>query len=151
MHYQINVTQAIPGLNPEVAPPSPAQNDLADVLKQILEVNREQANLLRSMMAAQDQSSRWRAFLSRWVQSLPELGENCRQALPVLENVFAKSIHEITERIALEGEDLAEEFTLQEFLDRYGNRITQLATMMNMLGPLAEAAPSKATPPPGKA
>ena len=74
MHYQINVTQAIPGLNPEVAPPSPAQNDLADVLKQILEVNREQANLLRSMMAAQDQSSRWRAFLSRWEQSLPELG-----------------------------------------------------------------------------
>jgi hypothetical protein len=61
----------------------------------------------------------------------------------VLEGVFARSIQEITDRLAQEGEDLQEEFCLQEFLDRFGNRITQLATLMNLVGPLAEAAAPK--------
>lgn len=144
MHYQINVTQgALPF--PLEKPGLPADaTDLTLAVRQLLEVNIEQAALLRNILASQDQATRWRNFLNRWEESLPGLGTTCRKAFPVLEGAFARSIQEITDHLAREGEDLQEEFCLQEFLDRYGNRITQLATLMNLVGPLAEAASPKA-------
>ncbi len=143
MHYQINVTQGSLPLPQEKPSIPPDATDLTAAIRQLLEVNREQAALLRSMVASQDQANRWRTFLNRWEESLPGLGNTCRKAFPVLEGVFARSIQEITDRLAQEEEDLQEEFCLQEFLDRFGNRITQLATLMNLVGPLAEAAAPK--------
>jgi hypothetical protein len=71
MHYQINVTQGISGSpsspNPTVTNPA----ELASLLQQILEVNRDQAGILRSLAGAQDQTNRWRSFLQRWEQPLP--------------------------------------------------------------------------------
>lgn len=146
MHYQINVTQGISGSPPSPNPTVTNPAELASLLQQILEVNRDQAGILRALAGAQDQTNRWRSFLQRWEQPLPELGTNCRQALPILEGVFARSIQEITDRLVRDGEELENEFYLQEFLDRFGNRITQLATLMNMVGPLAEASNSKDPP-----
>ena len=148
MHYQINVTQGGGGLRQD-APALPSGNplEITDLLRQLLEVQRDQANLLRSLVAAQDHSNRWKAFLNRWRQELPDLGDNCRLAVPVLESAFANSIHEISTKLATKEEDLEEEFALQEFLDRYGNRITQLGTLMNLLSPLAEASPLPKEPP----
>ena len=148
MHYQINVTSGISGtpLSQNPAPGVPLE--LSNLLQQLLEVNREQAALLRNLAGAQDQTNRWRAFLQRWENSIPDLGQTCLQALPVLEGAFAKSIQEITDRLVKDGDDLQEEFCLQEFLDRFGNRITQLATLMNMIGPLAESALTNEPPKP---
>jgi len=146
MHYQINVTQGISGSPPTPNPTVTNPAELASLLQQILEVNRDQAGILRSLAGAQDQTNRWRSFLQRCEQPLPELGPTCRQALPILEGVFARSIQEITDRLVRDGEELENEFYLQEFLDRFGNRITQLATLMNMVGPLAEASNSKDPP-----
>jgi len=143
MHYQINVTQGLSGTTPSPIPSQGVPIELTQLLQQLLEVNREQAGILRNMAGAQDQTNRWRSFLQRWEQPLPDLGSNCRQALPILEGVFARSMQEIADRLVSDGDDLQEEFCLQEFLDRFGNRITQLATLMNMVGPLADAAAPK--------
>jgi hypothetical protein len=43
--------------------PSP---DALDLLRQILEVQREMLTLQRNSAAAHDTGSRWRAFLARW-------------------------------------------------------------------------------------
>jgi len=148
MHHQITVTQSIPAGKMAVPSTTPASSELTDLLKQILEVNREQAQMLRTLVAAQDHSARWKAFLARWQGLLPNLGDQCRQALPSLESAFGKVIHELSQKLTEDSEVLDEEFCLQEFLDRYGNRISQLGTMLNMVSPLADAAPAKDPPTP---
>ncbi len=108
----------------------------------MLDVQREQLNYLRASVAAHDTLSRWRAFLSRWQNEFPTLGEDCRKAVPVLERTYGKLIAELTEQLREDGDDpLDTEFALQEFLDRYGMKLAQLGTILNMVAPLAEAGP----------
>jgi hypothetical protein len=106
----------------------------------MLEVQREQLNLLRVSVAAHDAGSRWRAFLARWRTDFPELPESCRVALPILERTYGAMINELSDQLRQQGSDaLDTDFALQEFLDRYGMRLAQLGTILNLVAPLAEA------------
>jgi hypothetical protein len=84
-------------------------------------------------------SGRWRAFLNRWQEEFPDLSETCRKALPILEQCYGKLIAELTEHLSTGGDALDNDFALQEFLDRYGMRLGQLGTILNLVAPLAEA------------
>ena len=119
---------------PAAADPNAETNAL---LRQLLEVQREQLAFLK---AAHDAGSRWRAFVARWREDFPDLAGGCRQAVPILERTYSKLISELTERLCQEGDDaLDNDFGLQEFLDRYGMRLAQLGTILNLVAPLAEA------------
>jgi hypothetical protein len=127
-------------------PPTPQVTTTAftaeavDLLRQLLEVQREQLTHLRSTAAAHDNSARWRAFLNRWQGEFPDLSDTCRKALPILEQTYGKLIAELTEHLSSSGSDaLDNDFALQEFLDRYGMRLGQLGTILNLVAPLAEA------------
>jgi hypothetical protein len=122
-------------------------SEVSDLLRQLLEVQRDQLQQLRAFLAAHDGSARWRAFLSRWKENFPELPDSCRQAVPVLERTYGKLIAELTEQLCQNGNDaLEDDFSLQEFLDRYGIRLTQLGTILNLVAPLADAgSPSEST------
>jgi hypothetical protein len=122
-----------------VHPPSfPAE--AVDLLRQLLEVQREQLNYLRASAQAHDALARWRAFLNRWQGEFPDLSEACRKAMPILEQCYGKLIAELTEHLSNGGSDALEnDFTLQEFLDRYGVRLGQLGTILNLVAPLADA------------
>jgi hypothetical protein len=130
-----------------VLPPAPpAGPDLGDLLRQALEVQKEQLAVLKAQAAAQDAHARWRAFLTRWQGDFPEIGSACRQVLPVIERAYLGMIQELTDRLrgedgGLDNEFLLGEFLLGEFLDRYGMRLGQLGTILSQLGPLADAAP----------
>lgn len=131
-----------------VAPPPPLQlpeppnPEVADLLRQLLDVQREQVNLLKAQQAAQDTTARWRAFLVKWSGEFPDLGGACKQVLPALERAYLTLIRELTDRLrADDSEDLDNEFTLGEFLDRYGIRLSQLGSVLGQIAPLAEAAP----------
>lgn len=141
MNIQIDVssaTNAATSEQPAAAPSAGAE--AVELLRQMLEVQREILLQQRAAAAAHDSSSRWRAFLNRWQNEFPGLGEGCRKALPLLERTYGRLIYELTERLAEEGpENLENDFTLQEFLDRYGMRLAQLGTILNLVGPLAEA------------
>jgi hypothetical protein len=50
----------------------------------------------------------------------------------------------LTEKLTDDPDAIDNEFTLGEFLDRYGMKLNQLGTILNMVTPLAENAP----PPP---
>jgi hypothetical protein len=102
-------------------------------------VAREQLTYQRAAAAAHDMTARWRAYLSRWQHEFPELSENCRKAMPALERCYGQLIHDLTERLTDEDGGIDSDFALQEFLDRYGMRLAQLGTILNLVAPLAEA------------
>lgn len=132
---------------PPPTSPTSVSPEATDLLRQILDVQREQLNYLRSTAAAHDSGARWRAYLNRWQDEFPDLSSTCKKALPVLEQTYGKLISELTENLSINGSDaLDTDFALQEFLDRYGMRLGQLGTILNLVAPLAEAGPQGEAP-----
>jgi hypothetical protein len=142
MNFQIDASAAL--RCPTADPPAPptAVPETVELLRQILEVQREQLSYQRAAAAAHDMTARWRAFLSRWQQEFPDLGENCRRTLPQLERCYGQLLHDLTDKLTEEEHDMDNEFAVQEFLDRFGMRLAQLGTILNLVAPLAEAANS---------
>jgi hypothetical protein len=140
MNFQIDVSSALsaPHAEAPVSAPSPVP-ETVELLRQILEVQREQLANQRAAAAAHDMTARWRAFLSRWQQDFPGLPDSCRKALPILERTYGRMIAELTDKLNEESDPLENEFVLQEFLDRYGMRLAQLGTILNLVASLAEA------------
>lgn len=139
MHFQYVV--APPGLGLPVPPMAPPADGQADLLRELIGVQKEQLAYLRAAHEAQHSLGRWQAFLARWADDYPAVGEGCRRSVPVIERAFLKLLDDLTRRVADEdADDLENEFALSEFLDRYGMRLAQLGNVLNILGPIAEAA-----------
>ena len=102
MHFQFDVAPVVP---PVVEAPTGGLPETVELLRQILEVQREQLAHLRAATAAHDMASRWRAFLARWQQDFPDLAEACRKCLPILERSYGKLIADLTERLCQDGDD----------------------------------------------
>ena len=140
MNFQIDVSSSLPQRAAEPLPAAPEHGpDLADLLRQILEVQREQLAYQRAAAAAHDMTARWRAYLSRWNEEFPDLSDSCKKAMPHLERVYGQMITDLSEKVHDEDEGLDSEFAVQEFLDKYGMRLAQLGTILNLVAPLAEA------------
>lgn len=121
--------------------------ETVSLLRQMVEMQREQLNLARAIAMAHDATARWKTFLGRWKGDFPDLGPACRDALPVLERTYGALLSEMSEYLRQGGPSaLDNDFTLQEFLDKYGMRLTQLGTILNLVAPVAEAAPAEPTP-----
>jgi hypothetical protein len=135
MNFQFDVTA------PAGAPkPPPPAGEPVELLRQLVEVQRQQLAYLQAISAAHDAGARWRAYVNRWREDFPDLPGACREAVPVLERTYGKLMAELTEHLRDQGGDaLDNDFTLQEFLDRYGMRLAQLGTILNLVAPLAEA------------
>jgi hypothetical protein len=143
MNFQIDVTSTVSAPTQKegqtTALPMP---DVVDLLRQILEVQKEQLTYQRTAAAAHDLAARWRGFLTRWQDEFPDLADGCRKAMPHLERVYGRLIGELTEKLNDEDDGVDNDFALQEFLDRYGMRLAQLGTILNLVAPLAEAGAS---------
>jgi hypothetical protein len=140
MHSQFDVfSVSSPAPNPN--PNSPEANaTLSELLREILQVQKQILAQMQTTAAAQDAGARWRSLLARWKQVFPELPQGCRRALPILEQVYGTIIAGLVEELGQNGEEsLDNDFTLQDFLDRYGIRLGQLGNIINLVGPLAEA------------
>jgi hypothetical protein len=139
MHFQYVV--APPTATLPVPPPSPAVDVQAGLLRELVDVQKEQLAYLRAAHEAQHTSARWQAFLTRWAEEFPTVGEGCVRAFPVIERAFLRLLEEMSGKLADEdADDIEDEFALGEFLDRYGMRLSQLGNILNVLGPLADAA-----------
>lgn len=145
MNAPLYVTPHPPIPMPEM---SPSLLEVTDLLRQTLDIQREQLHYAKVMVANQDALARWKAFLARWSGDFPDIGQACKLALPALERAFLTMVKELTDRLRYEDpEDLTDEFVLNEFLDRYGIRLGQLGTIISQLAPLADAAPPPPPPP----
>jgi hypothetical protein len=126
---------------PPTPTPSGVNPAVTDLLRQILEVQREQLAHMQATAAAHDTSGRWRALLARWREEYPGLPEACRQALPILEKAYGGILSALAEELRQNGNDaLDNDFALQDFLDRYGMRLGQMGNIVNLVAPLAEVA-----------
>jgi hypothetical protein len=139
MNFQIDATPVPPLAPPEVPAITAVVPETVELLRQMLEVQREQLTYQRAAAAAHDMTARWRAYLSRWHEEFPDLSEGCRKVLPLLERSYGRLITELTEKLSEDNDPLDNDFALQEFLDRYGMRLAQLGTILNLVAPLAEA------------
>ncbi|MBY0229503.1 MAG: hypothetical protein K2W96_09510 [Gemmataceae bacterium] len=136
MNFQIDVSSTYSA--PTAPPAPPSSSETADLLRQLLEVQREQLAIARASLIGQDARTRWRAYLAKWGDEFPDLAGDCRRVLPLLERRYGQLMGELAGH--LEDEDALEsDFALQELLDRYGTRLAQLGTMLHLVGPLAEA------------
>jgi hypothetical protein len=140
MHFNFQVAPpgAVQSVTPQDVPPS---SDPTDLLRQMLETQREQLHLMKQMAASNDGHGRWRAFLDRWKDDYADLPAACKKVLPHLERAYIGLIAELTQYLDEQGDDCTRnEFTLGDFLDRYGIRLNQLAALLSLVGPLAEIA-----------
>lgn len=129
--------------------PPPQVGVVPQLLKQLIGLQQQQVGLLKTQVANQDHSTRWKNFLARWAEEFPGIGLACKQAAPVLERAYLTLLREVTERVnSGEAGDLEDEFVLGEFLDRFGMRLGQLSNILGQIGPLADATPAPAAAPP---
>ncbi|HKB06189.1 MAG TPA: hypothetical protein VKD90_28595 [Gemmataceae bacterium] len=139
MHFQYVV--APPTVTLPAPPPGPTADGHADLLRELIAVQREQLAYLRAAHDAQNANARWRAFLARWSEEFPGVGDGCLKALPMIERAFLRHLDELTRRLTdEEADNIEDEFSLGEFLDRFGMRLGQLGNLLNVVSPLAEAA-----------
>lgn len=144
MLFQFDVS----GPGPMPHPPATPQGvpaDAVELLRQILEVQKEHLALTRAIAIANDGGTRWRNFLSRWKDDYPDMATACKHVLPMIERAYLATLHDLTERLTDDPDGIDNEFALGEFLDRYGMKLGQLGQIINQMMPLAEAA---VTPPP---
>jgi hypothetical protein len=58
-----------------------------------------------------------------------------------MEKTFVQMLVNMIEELTDKGDDaLDNEFAVQEFLDRYGQKLGQLSHLLSILGPLSDAA-----------
>ena len=115
-----------------------------DLLRQILEVQREQLNQMRTTAAAADHNAKWKSLLGKWEQEFPGLSNACKSATPMIEKAYWNLLFTMVQELSdSDGDALDGEFTLQDFLDRYAMRLMHLGHVLNSVGPLAEAAQSQ--------
>jgi hypothetical protein len=139
MQSQFDVTSYV--ASPGSKPAESSSAEVTELLRQILEVQRDQLTQMKHHAATQDAGARWRALMARWREAFPELPEGCKQAVPILEKAYGSIVAQMVEELRDQGPDpLDSEFALQDFIDRYGMRLGQLGNILNLVGPLAEAA-----------
>lgn len=138
MQFEFVVT---PSTQTDMSPPTnDSGSEVAELLRQLLEVQREQLTLQKAAAQAHDMGSRWRSYLNRWQQEFPELPEACKYALPILERSYGQMIADLATHFREHGADALEsDFALGDFLDRYGMRLNQLGTILSLVAYIAEA------------
>ena len=117
------------------------QSQTLDMQRQILENQRQQLELAReSAQVARDQRSRQIADLERWQNSHDNVIDDCKLALGQLEEVHSALMGELARHVEEHHENLLEgDFSLSDFVDKFGPRLAHLNTMLAVLRPLAAA------------
>jgi hypothetical protein len=137
MQFRFDVAANVPTSQP--APPAAQAVDSSSLLQQLIDVQREQLQLMKQSAAAADPNGRWRAFWNRWQEDFPELPYACREALPHLERAFITLIADLANHLRDDDRGpLDSDFALSDFLDRYGIRLSQLGSILSLVGPFAE-------------
>lgn len=117
------------------------QNQSLELQRQSLQIQQQQLELAReAAQISRDQRARQGAELERWQNSHDNVLDQCKESLTNLEQVHAALMAELAEYVSENQENLLEgEFTLTDFVDRFGPRLAHLNTMLAVLRPLAAA------------
>jgi len=117
------------------------QSQTLEIQRQILEMQRQQLEISRELIQVnREQRARQGAELERWQAGHEPLLDTCRETLGKLEQVHASLMGELANYVEDNHENLLEgDFSLSDFVDRFGPRLAHLNTMLAVLRPLAAA------------
>jgi DNA-binding transcriptional MerR regulator len=117
------------------------QNQSLEVQRQQLEAQRQQLEISRELLQVnREQRARQGAELERWQNSHEHVLESCRETLGKLEQVHASLMGDLANYVEDNHDNLLEgDFSLSDFVDRFGPRLAHLNTMLAVLRPLAAA------------
>ena len=118
------------------------QSQTLEMLRQMAEMQRQQLDLAReNTQFARDQRARQMAELEKWQQSHDYILDDCKTSLGRLEEVHAALMRDLAEYVEEHHEHLMDgDFSLSDFVDRFGPKLAHLNTMLAVLRPLAAAA-----------
>jgi hypothetical protein len=154
---EVSPTGAAPSVvSPQITDPVALLHIMVNLQSQTLELMRQMADMQRQQLefarenthVARDQRSRQTAELEKWQQAHEPMIDTAKDALSRLENVHAALLKELTEYAEENHDNLLDgDFSLSDFVDRYGPKLAHVNTMLAVLRPLA-AATKKAEAPP---
>jgi len=132
------------------APPSnpPADNQLADFLRVLIEQNRELISLSRRQYEiSQRMEERFekqmigqREEFLRWIQETPGLAARSKVATEAIRTLLGKLIDDLVEYVDTNGEGLEDsEFVRADMVDRYGQLLSHISSMYSILKRLSTA------------
>jgi hypothetical protein len=127
------------------------QSQSLELQRQMLDLQRQQFEMIReTTQFTRDQRARQIADLERWQQGHGSVLEACKDTLTRLEQVHASLMGELAAYAEEHHDNLLEgDFSLSDFVDRFGPKLAHLNTMLAVLRPLAAAqSPSPSQPPP---
>ena len=109
-----------------------------DLLKQLVEGQRQQNILLEELLHQQVAANKQRATeLQQWKNANPEFARSCRRAAETLSRVQTEFLDTMTDEIEDSKEYLLEgEYMLNEFVDRFGPRLAHLNGVLQVLAQL---------------
>lgn len=112
----------------------------ADLLRELIEVQREQLSVMRAQQAATDERARWRGLHARHAEEFSHLPAECRTVLPLVERAYLTAVAELTAELSDPDADM-NEFRVTELLDRQVPRLGQLWSVLSQVSQLAAVAP----------
>jgi hypothetical protein len=117
------------------------QSQTLEVQRQMLEMQRQQLEISRELIQVnREQRARQGAELERWQAGHEPVLEACKETLGKLEQVHAALMSDLATYVEDNHENLLEgDFSLSDFVDRFGPRLAHLNTMLAVLRPLAAA------------
>lgn len=130
---QVDVTTS-----PSPRPVVDGGESTGELLREMLTAQDRTNELLEELVGLMTAQHRARAKeLGRWRDANPELAENCREAAETLSGVQT----DFLERLTDDARDLDEQYgfgdyTLSEFIDRYGPRLAHLNGVVQALAQL---------------
>jgi len=126
-------------------PASPAETETADLLRQLIELQREHLAIAKAARDQPDEQSKWQSFFDRHAGDFPGLIESCREVLPQIERAYLSLARDAAEHLLDRDDALSSDFGLSDFLDRFAPRLAQLGQTMGQVGHLAGLAPKDAS------
>jgi hypothetical protein len=117
------------------------QSQTLEVQRQQLEMQRQQLEISRELLQVnREQRARQSSELERWQVGHEPILDTCKETLGKLEQVHAALMGELANYVDDNHENLLEgDFSLSDFVDRFGPRLAHLNTMLAVLRPLAAA------------
>ncbi len=118
-----------------------AENDVADLLRQLIVGQERQNELLEDMLDQMNATQRQRANeLGQWRDANPVLARRCRMAAEALSQVQTEFLENLTIDVKENFDNLVDgDFALNEFVDRYGPRLAHLNGVLQVLSQLSSA------------
>ncbi|GHT45355.1 hypothetical protein FACS189454_04710 [Planctomycetales bacterium] len=118
-----------------------SSNQLFGLMQELVSTQDRQTMLLEQLVGLLTSGHRQRVVeLGLWKLAHPELAEYCKKAAKKLERVHNDLLSTITEEVEANSENFFDnEYSLSEFVDRFGSKFIQLEAILRVLQQLGNA------------